>query len=34
MPHARLDVVEGAPHGLIYTDMDRVNADMREFLKG
>lgn len=34
LPNARLDVVEGAPHGLIYTHMDRVNADILEFLKG
>jgi non-heme chloroperoxidase len=34
MPNARLDVVEGGPHGLIYTHMDRVNADMLEFLRG
>jgi non-heme chloroperoxidase len=34
LPNARLDVVEGAPHGLIYTHIDRVNADILEFLKG
>lgn len=34
MPNARLDVVEGGPHGLIYTHMDRVNAAMLEFLRG
>ena len=33
MPNARLDVIEGAPHGLIYTHMERVNADILEFLK-
>jgi len=33
MPNAHLDVVEGAPHGLIFTHMDRLNADILEFLK-
>ena len=34
LPNARLDVVEGAPHGLIFTHMERVNADILDFLKG
>jgi non-heme chloroperoxidase len=29
-----LKVYEGAPHGLMYTHMDRVHADVLEFLKG
>jgi pimeloyl-ACP methyl ester carboxylesterase len=33
MPNAHLDVIEGAPHGLIYTHMERVNADILGFLK-
>ncbi len=32
MPNAKLKVYEGAPHGLIFTHMDRVNADLLEFL--
>ena len=31
--HGRLKVIEGAPHGLIYTHMEQVNADIFEFLK-
>ena len=31
MPSAQLKVYEGAPHGLMYTHMDRVNADIAEF---
>jgi pimeloyl-ACP methyl ester carboxylesterase len=34
MPNAHLDVVDGAPHGLIYTHMERVNAAILDFLKG
>jgi non-heme chloroperoxidase len=33
IPKAQLRVYEGAPHGLIYTHMERANADMLEFLK-
>lgn len=32
MPNAKLKIYEGAPHGLIFTHMERVNADLREFL--
>ena len=32
MPNAKLKVYEGAPHGFIFTHMDRVNADLQEFL--
>jgi non-heme chloroperoxidase len=34
MPNAHLAVIEGAPHGLIYTHMDQVNGHLLEFLKG
>jgi non-heme chloroperoxidase len=34
LPNAQLKVYEGAPHGLMYTHMERVNADILEFLKG
>lgn len=30
--HAQLKVYEGAPHGMFITDMDRVNADLLEFI--
>jgi non-heme chloroperoxidase len=33
IPNCRLNVYEGAPHGLIYTHMDRVNADLLAFLR-
>jgi pimeloyl-ACP methyl ester carboxylesterase len=33
IPGSRLVVYEGAPHGLIYTHMDRLNGDLLEFLK-
>jgi len=33
MPKAELKVYEGAPHGLIYTHMSRVNADIEAFSK-
>ena len=31
IPGARLDVYEGAPHGLYFTHQDRVNDDLRQF---
>ena len=31
-PDARLKLYEGAPHGMFVTHMDRVNADLLEFL--
>jgi len=34
IPNARLKVYEGAPHGLIYTHMERANGDILAFLKG
>jgi len=34
IPDCRLKVYEGAPHGLIYTHMERLNADLLEFVKG
>lgn len=34
MPNAHLDVVERGPHGLIFTHVERVNADILQFLKG
>lgn len=33
IPNSHLDVVEGAPHGLIYTHMERVNSDILEFMR-
>ncbi len=33
IPHSHLVVYEGAPHGLIYTHMDRLHGDLIEFLK-
>ncbi len=34
IPGAELKVYEGAPHGLIFTHMDRVNADIAAFARG
>jgi non-heme chloroperoxidase len=34
IPGARLEVIEGAPHGLIYTHMQRVNAAIADFARG
>ncbi len=34
VPHARLEVYGGAPHGLMYTQRDRLNMDLVDFLKG
>ena len=33
IPGSRLIVYEGAPHGLIYTHIDRLNGDLLAFLK-
>ena len=33
LPSAELKIYEGAPHGLGYTHQDRLNADLRTFLK-
>jgi len=33
IPGARLEVVEGAPHGLIFTHAERVNAELLGFLR-
>ncbi len=33
VPHARLEVYGGAPHALMYTERDRLNADLLAFLK-
>jgi non-heme chloroperoxidase len=34
LPNCRLKIYEGAPHGLMYTHMDRVNADLAAFATG
>jgi non-heme chloroperoxidase len=31
IPGAQLKVYEGAPHGLMFTHTDRLNADLIEF---
>jgi len=33
IPHAQLTVYENAPHGLMLTHMDRLNADLETFIK-
>ena len=33
LPNCRLEVYAGAPHGLIYTHMDRVSADLLAFAR-
>jgi non-heme chloroperoxidase len=33
IPGCRLEVYEGAPHGLLYTHMDRLHADILGFLR-
>jgi non-heme chloroperoxidase len=33
IPNSRLVVYEGAPHGLMYTHMDRFNADLVSFIQ-
>jgi non-heme chloroperoxidase len=32
IPGSQLKVCEGAPHGLMFTHIDRLNADLRSFL--
>lgn len=32
IPHCRLKIYEGAPHGLMYTHADRLHADMLRFI--
>ena len=32
LPNCRLLIYEGAPHGLIYTHMERLHRDMLEFI--
>ena len=34
IPKAQLRVYEGAPHGLFLTHKDRLNADLRGFIRG
>ena len=33
IPHARLEVYDGAPHGLFITHLERVNADLEALLR-
>lgn len=33
IPGSRLEVYQGAPHGLMYTHMDRLHADMLRFIR-
>jgi pimeloyl-ACP methyl ester carboxylesterase len=33
IPGCRLNVYQGAPHGLIYTHMERLNADILQFIR-
>ncbi|MBO9621239.1 MAG: alpha/beta hydrolase [Sphingomonas sp.] len=33
-PNARLEIYEGAPHGLLFTHKERLNADLLGFLNG
>ena len=33
IPGSRLEVYEGAPHGLMYTHMDRLHADVLRFIQ-
>lgn len=34
LPHARFEVYAGAPHGLYFTDKDRLNADLAALVLG
>ena len=34
IPHATLRVYEGAPHALVFTEKDRLNADLLAFARG
>ena len=33
LPHARLSFYEGAPHGLLLTHMERLNAELTAFAR-
>jgi pimeloyl-ACP methyl ester carboxylesterase len=33
IPNSRLEVYEGAPHGLFVTEKDRLNADLLRFIR-
>jgi non-heme chloroperoxidase len=33
IPNCRLEVYEGAPHGLMYTHMDRLHRDILRFIR-
>lgn len=33
IPDCRLEVYQGAPHGLLYTHMDRLHADLLKFIR-
>jgi len=33
LPQCRFEVYEGAPHGLLYTHMDRLHADIMRFMR-
>jgi non-heme chloroperoxidase len=33
IPGCRLEIYQGAPHGLMYTHMDRLHADMLRFIR-
>jgi pimeloyl-ACP methyl ester carboxylesterase len=33
LPDARFEVYEGAPHGLYFTEKDRLNADLLDFIR-
>ena len=33
LPHARFEVYGGAPHALMYTERDRLNADLMAFMR-
>ena len=33
LPHAQFEIYAGAPHGLFYTDKDRLNGDLAEFVR-
>ncbi|MEQ1698331.1 MAG: alpha/beta hydrolase [Hyphomicrobiaceae bacterium] len=32
MPHAKFEIYSGAPHGLFYTEKDRLNGDLAKFV--
>jgi len=33
IPHSRLEVYQGAPHGLMYTHMEQLHADILQFIR-